>query len=221
MALLLVLAGGWWLTRPTPLPAVPDDAARWYQKGTEAIREGAYLTARTALTEAIELFPEHVLAYARLAEADAELDDERSAQQHLLRVSTLVPDESRVPYAERLRLQAVRALVLRDVDKAVALYGELAEREPESARAWVDLGRAHESAGRRTEARASYERAITKDPQYTVAYLRLGSVEGLESRHREALDAFKEAERLLRCRLGPGGANRTAAASWLDARRIR
>lgn len=58
----------------------------WYRRGTEALREEVYHTARKAFDQAVEIFPQHALAYARLAEADAELDDPQSAQANLLRV---------------------------------------------------------------------------------------------------------------------------------------
>jgi tetratricopeptide (TPR) repeat protein/tRNA A-37 threonylcarbamoyl transferase component Bud32 len=196
LALLGVVAFvGWKWQQPHPLPQAPPGAARWYLKGTDAIREGAYLAGRTALEEAVRLFPSYVLAYARLAEANAELDDERAAQGHLLRVANLVPNESRLPELERLRIDAVRSLVLRDVDRAVALYREVAERTGD-ADAWLDLGRAQETAGLRSDARASYERAIARDGQSAAAYLRLGYVHGLESRQQDALAAFAQAERL-------------------------
>jgi tetratricopeptide (TPR) repeat protein/tRNA A-37 threonylcarbamoyl transferase component Bud32 len=185
----------WKWRQPHPLPEPPAAAARWYQKGTDAVREGAYLAGRTALEEAVRLFPSYVLAYARLAEANAELDDERAAQGHLLRVANLVPNESRLPELERLRIDAARSLVLREVDRAVALYRQIAERTGD-ADAWLDLGRAQETAGLRSEARASYERAIARDGQYAAAYLRLGDVHGLESRQQDALAAFARAERL-------------------------
>jgi eukaryotic-like serine/threonine-protein kinase len=197
-AALLLVAGAvaWIWSRPAGLPPVPPEADAWYHRGTDAIREGAYLSGRVALEEAVAKFPRHVLAYARLAEADAELDDEEAARVHLLQVSALVPDESRLPRVERLRLQAVRALVLRDVDTSVGLYRELVDRSDREPGAWLDLGRAQEAAGLRTAARESYERAIDRDRQYAAAYLRLGYVQGLESRREEALAAFAEAERL-------------------------
>jgi tetratricopeptide (TPR) repeat protein len=198
-ALLLAGAAGvWYWNRVTGLPPVPPEADVWYQRGTEAIREGAYLSARKALDQAVAIFPQHVLAYARLAEADSELDDSRMMVAHLLNVSQLAPNESRLPPAERLRLHALRALVLRDVDTAIAQYQQLVKLDPKDAGAWVDLGRAQENAGLRTEARASYEHAIERDRQSAVAYLRLGHVEALESRRDEALAAFREAERLYR-----------------------
>ena len=194
--LLAAGAAAWFSSLPAALPPVPPEADAWYQRGTEAIREGAYLSGRVALEQAVAKFPQHVLAHARLAEASAELDDERAAQVHLLKVSSLVPDESRLPHVERLRLEAIRALVLRDVDRSVDVYRELVRRSAPEPGSWLDLGRAQEAAGLRIEARESYERAIGRDRQYAAAYLRLGYVEGLASRRDEALAAFAEAERL-------------------------
>jgi tetratricopeptide (TPR) repeat protein len=195
---LLALGGGavaWRATRQHTLPPVPEEANRWYERGTKAIREGAYVSGRTALEKAVALFAPHVLAYARLAEADAELDDDRSAQKRLLQAASFGLDTS-LPVDESLRLRAVRAIVLRNVDDAIAAYGELVKRRPSDASAWVDLGRAQQSADLWTDAKQSYERAIQLDPSYAAAYLRLGAVQSLESRYTEALDAFGKAERL-------------------------
>jgi len=182
------------------LPAAPPNAEKWYQMGTEAVRQGAYDSGRKALLQAVNLYPQYALAYGRLAEADAELDDGRAARDHLLQLSQLVPDESRLPPVERLRIAALRALVLRDVDTSVSLYQQVLDANQHDPGAWLDLGRAQETAGRRSDARASYEAAIARDRQYAAAYLRLGVLQGLESRRDEALAAFAEAERLYRAR---------------------
>jgi tetratricopeptide (TPR) repeat protein/predicted Ser/Thr protein kinase len=199
-ALVLVAfaaAGAWWgWTALRRLPAPPPDAVRWYQRGSEAIREGAYYSGQRALEQAIQLFPKNPIAYARLAEALAELDDERGAQAQLLRLSSVLPDESRLPEDERLRLQGTRALVLRDLEASLAAYRRFVERNVSDPSAWVDLGRAQEAAGRRTEARTSYARAVDIDSQYAAAHLRLGSVEAAASRREAALAAFGESERL-------------------------
>ena len=200
-AILLVgIAGGAWWWRGSGLPPVPPESDIWYQRGIEAIREGAYYSGRKALEQAVTIFPQHVLAYARLAEADAELDEARPMMAHLLQVSQLAPDDSRLPPTERLRLKALRALLFRDLDGAIAQYKQLIALNPGDAGAWIDLGRAQETAGLRTDARASYEEAVKRDRQSAVAYLRLGHVEALESRRDEALAAFAEAERLYRAR---------------------
>jgi serine/threonine protein kinase len=192
------VVGLWIWNTSRALPPVPGDAERWYQRGAEAIREGAYHSGQLALQEAVRLFPQYPIAHARLAEALAELDDERGAQAQLLRLSSVLPDESRLPDDERLRLQGTRALVLRDLEVSVAAYRRLAERHASDATAWLDLGRAQEAASRGPEARVSYARAVGIDPQYAAARLRLGAAEAQESRREEALAAFAESERLYR-----------------------
>ena len=188
--------GVWRWTRWSALPVAPPDSEQWYERGVTALRDGSFQTARTALERAVSLFPQHALAYARLAEADAELDDERSAQTHLLRLSSLVPDESRLSTDDQLRVRAVRELLLRNVDRSVAALQELVNRHPNDAGAWVDLGRAQDAAGLRDAARDSYSHAISTDSEYAAAYLQLGSVEAASLNAQKALEAFGRADQL-------------------------
>jgi tetratricopeptide (TPR) repeat protein/predicted Ser/Thr protein kinase len=198
VVVLIVAFATWWTgaaLRSAP-PEPPPEARAWYERGTEALRQGAPLRARRALEEAVRVFPAFALAHASLAAASTELDDEADARERLLRVSALVPDESRLRQAERVRLQALKALVLRDVDRAVLLFERLTVPRPGDPGAWLDLGRAQETAGRRDDARQSYLRAIHEDRQYAAAHLRLACLEAVELRRVEALAAFAEAERL-------------------------
>ena len=133
--------------------------------GSDAVREGAYVKGLRALDKAVSLFPQLVLAYARRAEAHAELDDQEAAKDRLLHVARLVPNEARLPRVERLRIQAVRALVVRDVDSAVSLYRELVDLVSDESRAWLDLGRAQEAAGLRLAAVESYRTGDGTGPQ--------------------------------------------------------
>src|SRR5688572_4393749 len=53
--LALIIAGAvgaWMWLRPGALPKAPPDAERWYVRGTEAIRDGAYHSAQLALQQA-------------------------------------------------------------------------------------------------------------------------------------------------------------------------
>ena len=108
------------------LPTPTAEAAHYYQLGTDALREGAFHSAAEALNEAVRLFPNFPLAYARLAQAHAETDDDRAATEDLVRVSDLAPDMSRLSRDERLRLDAIRALVLAKTDPLFDAYRELA-----------------------------------------------------------------------------------------------
>jgi len=200
VAALVVLAAGtgiWRGTHPS-LAEPPTDAARYYQRGTDALREGAFHTAAAALSEAIRLFPNYALAHARLAEAHAEMDDSVAAAQDLVRVSELVPDSSRLSGDERLRLDGIRALVLAKPDAAVAAYREVATRNPNDAGAWIDLARAEEVAVQLSDARVSAERGVAIDPRYAAAHLRLGVIQAFQGQKAAALASFDEAERLYR-----------------------
>ena len=163
VSLMALLGGAWWWTSPPGLAEAPPEAASRYGRGIDAVRQGAYATGRRALEEAVRIFPGYALAHLRLAEAHAELDEERDAQASLIRVGSLVPDQSRLAVEDRLRLDAIRATVLRDFDRAIAAYTDLSRRRPRDAGALVDLGRAQESAGRLVEARETYERATGLD----------------------------------------------------------
>ena len=196
LTLVVLAALGVWRASRTALPDVPPEAQRWYQRGTDALFDGAFQSATVALEQAVRVFPDYPVAYARLAEARAELDDESGAQRALLNVSARLPDESRLPRDERLRLNGVRSLVLREVDNAVVAYQELVSRRPGDPGAWMDLGRAQEAGARLDDARASFERAVANDRQYAAGFLRLGILAAAEGRRAESLAAYAEAERL-------------------------
>jgi tetratricopeptide (TPR) repeat protein len=183
----------WWSQQPDPLPAVPERAEYWYRLGTDSVREGAYDSGIRALEEAVKLAPVYPQAHARLADAHSKLDQEREATRALMRATEYVP---RLRSDDRIRHEAVQAMLLRDIDRSVAAYRNLTERNPRDRGAWLDLGIALEEAGRPGEARDTYLKAINVDPQYAAAHLRLGSLFGEEGQRDRALQAFAEAERL-------------------------
>jgi tetratricopeptide (TPR) repeat protein len=193
---VVALLGVWQWNRPRLDPTGTPDALRLYELGTDWIRAGAYHSGRRALDEAVDDAPGYVPAYVRLAEACTDLDDHRGAQNALLMVDELVPDESQLSRHDRLRVQAVRALMLRKVDDAIAAYGQLVELNPKDAGALVDLGRAQDAGGMAVEARSSFEQAVKLDPRNAAAHLRLATVLSQQGDTAGALAAFTVAEDL-------------------------
>jgi Tfp pilus assembly protein PilF len=196
VALVVVLAGAavwrWGLT-----PAKPNAAAAgWYQRGIDSLRDGSYYGARLALDEATRADPSFVDGWIRLAETDSELDESDAAQRALLTVNQLVGTEWLMSREQRTRMDAVRAMILRDVDVGVQKYRSLVSANRRDAGAWLDLGRAQEAASFAADARASYETAIGIDSQYAAAHLRRATILALEGQRDKALDEFSEAERL-------------------------
>jgi eukaryotic-like serine/threonine-protein kinase len=198
-SLVIIAAVGIWKWNGVEtLPSPPPVAEEWFNRGVQKIRDGSYHGGVLALREAIKAFETYPVAYARLAEAHAELDEGRNAQNALLHVTNMVPDLSRVPLDDRLRLNAIRLLVTRDLPGAVEAYEQLATRHPRDTGAWVDLGRAQEASGDFPQARASYEQALTIDPSNATAHLRLALLLREEGRSDEALEAFDRAEHFYR-----------------------
>ncbi len=191
----LIAAAAVW-SRGTSLPDPDPGALRHFETGVEKLREGSYTGARLALLEAVRISPDFVQAHLRLAEAQAELDDTDGAGASLLQVSQLLPSSARLPTEDQLRLGAVRSSVLRDHAGAVAAYTALADRAPDEASRWLDVGRAEEAAGRRVAALAHYEQAVTLDRQYAAAHQRLGVLQSQGGQSATALASLDEAIRL-------------------------
>lgn len=204
LAVLIGAVAVWQATRQPGDPAVAPVAQRLYEAGTEWIRGGAYYSGRLALENAVAEAPEYVAAWVRLAEACTEIDDHRCAQDSLNRVAQLVPNESDLAPEDRLRVRAVRATMLRQLDEAVEEYRNLAGLRRD-ANAWVDLGRSQEAASRPAEALATFDRAIALEPDNAAANLRRAVLLGQRGENAEALRAFARAEALFRARANPEG----------------
>src|SRR5262249_47329940 len=143
------------------------EVMRLYQDGVNAIRDGAYFLARKRLKAAVIMDDKFPLAHARLAEAFTELDNDSAAKDHLIRVSQLVPNQSRLAELDRRRLQAVMNTVRKDFSAAVADYSEILRLTPDSdkALAYFDLGRAYERNDVTDKAIESYAEAIRLERQ--------------------------------------------------------
>jgi tetratricopeptide (TPR) repeat protein len=175
-------------------------AERWYADGVSALQEGAYLQATRALERALQIDAAHALSWARLGEAQLELDQEPKARQSVLRATALVPDRSRLPDDQRLRLEAAMAMAGRDTAAALRAYSTLARMNLKSAALLVDLGRVHEAMEAVPQAVAHYRQAAQLDAENPAPYLRMGILFGRSGDAEAAESAFKRAEELYSAR---------------------
>lgn len=182
-----------------PAPYTPNAVALdWYNKGTDALRNGAFLQASKALEQAVAADQNFALAHARLAEAYTELDYSKKANDELLRVTALVPDRSLLPRLDGLYLQATYASASRSFPDAVKAFDEIAQLTPNDAHAYVDLGRAHEKNDAIDKAIGNYVKATTLDSQYATAYLRTGVGYSRKQDVASASSAFDKADALFK-----------------------
>lgn len=175
----------------------PEEAQRWFDEGSAALREGTYLKAAKALERAVRIDAGFVLAHARLADAYAELDYVDKAKDELLRASS--PQTlSGSPALDRQYVEAVRTTLTSDFKKAVEGYRHILDALPANQKAYgvVDLGRAQEKAGDIPAAVDSYARASREAPEYPASFIRLGVLYSRLKRNAEAGAAFARAEEL-------------------------
>jgi serine/threonine protein kinase/Tfp pilus assembly protein PilF len=194
------------IRRPSAREPSPD-AKTWYDRGTEAIRWGAYYQASKALQKSVQFDDGFALAHARLAEAYAETDYSEKAKEELLRAIALAPDRSSLPGLGGIYLDAIQATVGRDFAVAIKKYSEIASQAsgPEKASAYVDLGRSYEKNENIDKAIQYYVEATRTDTQSAAAFLRLGILYARRQDFKNASDAFDSAERIYQTALDQEG----------------
>lgn len=196
-AVVILLAGFFGLSalgRHRP----PASAVRWYSEGTRALRDGTSFTAMNALERAVQIDRSFSLAHARLAEAASDLDYTDKAKSEMLLASRPAWQSFFLSSEEKLRLEAVYFVLVRDFAQGAAKYKELATKvpSPERAAVLVDLGRAYEGGGKFQDALASYSESIVRDNQFAAAFLRRAVLEGRQQQNTEAVADFDTAEQL-------------------------
>jgi serine/threonine-protein kinase len=196
----LAWARNWRPFRPSAYQPSPA-AARWYDMGIQAMRDGDYYQASQKLKMAVDADVKFVLARARLAEALTALDYNELAQNQLNEVYLAVRDRSALPEAEELYLEAILNVVARKFPEAIKNYSRLASLAPpkDAAYAHFDLGRAYEKNDETDKAIEEFLTVTRLDPQSAAAHLRLGILYGVRLKNQEKAEtSFGEAERLYR-----------------------
>lgn len=193
---IVVIAGvglAWNFVRPRPHKPTAE-AERWYQIGTTALRDGAYLQASQAFEKAVAADDEFMLAHARLAESLVELDYIDRAKDELLKVTAA--DRARMVAIDSLYLDAITATATQEFSKAIESYRQIAGQIPESESAYmlVDLGRTQSKFNDPEGAIQSFTQATAKNPQYATPYLHLGIAYGKKGDMAKAMAAFEQAE---------------------------
>jgi tetratricopeptide (TPR) repeat protein/predicted Ser/Thr protein kinase len=193
---LLVAAIGIWLVlhfwRPS-LYKPPVAAQGWYEKGTSALRNGAYYQASKAFEEAIKADARYALAHARLAEAWVELDYADRARTELLRANQLVADRSVLSAHDALYFDAISAVATPDFPRAIELYKQIVSQDSSPA-AYLDLARAYEKNDQTDLAIKSCVEATNRDRDFGSAFLRLGILYQRKRDTKSASEAYERAD---------------------------
>jgi tetratricopeptide (TPR) repeat protein/predicted Ser/Thr protein kinase len=153
----------------TSLPAVRD-----YNSGLQLARQGSNLEAAKLFEAATKEDPEFALAYSQLGQCYAKLGQDNEAEQYS---RTAVELSEKLPDQEKFLIQARQNEILKNYDKAIVSYENLAKASPNDPDVLFDLGRLQESAGSFDKARASFSRVLELDPKRVEGLLAMGRVE--------------------------------------------
>jgi len=194
-AVLVAVSTVIYFMRPTPYRP-PPEALLLYNRGVEAMREGAYYNASQLLTHSIEVDNKFALTHARLAEAWNELDFADRAKDELLAANSLVRERPALEREDALYLDAVSATAERKYDEAVKAYEEIARLHPQSQQVYVDLGRAYDKNNETEKAVRAFNDAASRDPSYAAAFISLCALYARQKNLPAASDAFARAEQL-------------------------
>jgi eukaryotic-like serine/threonine-protein kinase len=150
------------------------EALRHYDDGLQDSRKGDYLEASKQFLASTKEDPNFALAFSRLAETYALLGQDNDAEVASLKAVEL---SGALPPQERYLISALHAKVLKDYQKAIASYVELAKVQPGDTDILFDLAGLYESLGEFDKAREYYGKVRSLDPKRIDAMLAHGRVE--------------------------------------------
>jgi tetratricopeptide (TPR) repeat protein len=185
-----------WMT----LPYKPDPLALdWYKRGQTALHSMTFDAARKDFEQALAADPRFALAHASLAIAYDLLDYSDRAKDSMLRAMAAA-QETRLSGPDLTRLRAFQCIVSREFDRAVPLLRQLesAADQRERPAAALEFGWLEEKRENTQGAAEAYARALSINPTYAAARLRMGFIQQRRGQNDQALKSFTEAESLYR-----------------------
>ena len=170
------------------------EALKAYSEGEQLARENKPLDARGKFETATKEDPEFALAFARLAQTYQALGYGQEADATARRAGEI---SEALPEEQRYVIDAIRAGIANDTDKAIEAYERLARLAPTDSQILFDLARLYESKGDLDRSRDTFKRVLELDPKYVAALIAIGQVEIRRRNFDEALNhlnpAFSEA----------------------------
>jgi len=151
------------------LPALRD-----YNEGVGLLRQGSNLEAQKRLEASVKEDPEFALAYSKLAQTYANLGEDSEAEQYSRKAVEL---SEKLPPQEKYRISASHARIMKDYQKAIASYENLAKAVPGDTEVQIALGGLYEDTGSYERAQDLYSKALASDPKSVDTLLAMGRVE--------------------------------------------
>ena len=169
------------------------EALRDYNEGLQLLRQGNNLEAQKRLLSATNEDQQFGEAYSRLAQAYSALGYDNEAEQAARRAVEL---SQSLPLAQRYFIEASRARIAKDNEKAITAYQNLEKSFPDNLDVLAALGSLYEDAGDFEKARSYYGRVLQADGKNIDTLLAMGRVEIKAGNPQQGLDPLDRARHL-------------------------
>jgi eukaryotic-like serine/threonine-protein kinase len=167
------------------------DALRDYNEGLTLMREGKNLDALKSLQSAVTGDPQFALALSRLAEVQSELGFSGDAEQSSRLAVDLARSEN-LPLPEQYLISASHARIVKNNQKAIEAYENLAASWPGDVDVQYNLGTLYMATGNYARAREVFQKILTADPRNIKALWEMGVVEITLGNPQAALDSLSK-----------------------------
>ena len=165
-------------------------ALRNYNQGVQLLREGKNLNAVQEFDSARKEDPGFALAYSRLAEADSALGYDSDAEQASQKAVEL--SES-LPVTEKYVIQAAHARLIKNNQKAIEAYENLAKSMPGDSDIELALASLYTDTGAYDKARAQVSQLLEANPKNGKALWQKGIIEIWNDKPQAALEPLNQA----------------------------
>jgi tetratricopeptide (TPR) repeat protein/predicted Ser/Thr protein kinase len=164
-------------------------ALRDFSQGVQLLREGKNIDAVKILQTAIQEDPQFALAYSRLAEADSALGYDTQAEQSSRKALEL---SQQLPLAEKYLIEANHAYLMKDNNKAIAAFENLAKTFPDSIDVEYTLGSLYLANGDFDKARSQFAAILKADPKNIKTLWQMGTLEYMQENFEAALEPLNK-----------------------------
>jgi eukaryotic-like serine/threonine-protein kinase len=164
-------------------------ALRDYNQGVQLLRDGKNLEAVKALQAATKEDNEFALAYSRLAEVDSALGFDGDAEQASRRAIEL---SQSLPPIQKYLIEAAHARIIKDNQRAIQAYENLAKSMPENSDVQSGLAELYTATGNYASARTQLTKLLSADPKNIKALWQMGVLEIVSGNPQAALEPLNK-----------------------------
>ena len=176
------------LLKQEAMESYPDNSKLLNLRGIHQVQQNKYNAAMEDFDKAIELDPNHAIAYINRGILNATLDKTQEAMADYGKAIELDPNN-----AEAYINRGILNTKLDKTKEAMADFDKAIELDPNNATSYIIRGIFNDNLDKTQEAMADFDKAIELDPNDTTAYILRGNLNAKLNKTQEAVAGYGKA----------------------------